>query len=400
MNLRSVEPFWLLKNGLLNSYPSLKSDISCQVLVVGAGITGALMAHTLTEAGMDVVVVDKRDVGTGSTAASTAMLQYEIDVPLHKLIDQVGERAAVGSYRGCVEAINRLEKLADLTGTAQGFKRKKSLYFAHRSADKAMLQAECAARQQHGFRVEWLDAAALRQNFDLSAAGAILSEDGAEVDAFQLAHGLYRTAVKKGLRVFDRTEITRTDYTDLGVHLRTDSGHRIEAQHVIYCTGYESQTQLPEKVVDLISTFAVASEPFEHLPYYLEGTLLWNTQNPYIYLRTTNDNRILIGGYDESFRDPQRRDALIPEKEKTLLRAFQELYPKVPFVPDHSWAGTFGETKDGLPYIGAHPKFPHSYFALGFGGNGITFSVTAARILCDALQGGLPEELAWYRFGR
>ncbi|MCY7351997.1 MAG: FAD-binding oxidoreductase [Cytophagaceae bacterium] len=400
MDLRSTEPFWLLKNGLLTPYPSLKSDVSCEVLVVGGGITGALMAYTLTEAGMNVVVVDKRDVGTGSTAASTAMLQYEIDVPLHQLIEQVGERIAVGSYRGCVEAINVLEKLARITGTDSGFKRKQSLYFAHRTADKARLQAEYECRQQHGFRVEWLDRKALRQRFDLSSAGAILSTDGAEVDAFQLAHGLYRTAVKKGLRVFDRTEITQTHYTDSGVQLRTATKHRIEAQQVIYCTGYEAQTQLPEKVVDLISTFALASEPFEQLPEYFAETLLWNTQDPYIYLRTTNDNRILIGGYDESFRDPQRRDALIPRKEKTLLRAFQKLYPKSAFVPDRSWAGTFGETEDGLPYIGAHPKFPRSYFALGFGGNGITFSVTAARVLCDALQGGSPEELTWYRFGR
>jgi len=400
MDLHSTEPFWLLKNGLLTPYPSLKSDLSCEVLVVGGGITGALVSHTLTNAGFDVVVVDKRDVGTGSTAASTAMLQYEIDVPLHKLMKQVGEPAAVGSYRGCVDAINVLEDLADSTGTESGFKRKQSLYFAHRSAKVEMLQTEFETRQQHGFRVEWLDAAALRQRFDLEAPGAILSADAAEVDAFQLAHGLYRVAVSRGLRVFDRTEITETRYTDAGVELRTSTDHTLRAKHVIYCTGYESQSQLPEKVVDLLSTFAVASEPFDYLPPYLAETLLWNTQDPYLYLRTTNDNRILIGGYDESFRDPNRRDALLPKKEKTLVKAFQELYPRLDFIPDRSWAGTFGETGDGLPYIGAHPKFPHSYFALGFGGNGITFSVTAARVICEALRGGQPEELEWYRFGR
>lgn len=400
MNLHSTEPFWLLKNGLLTPYPSLKTDLSCEVLVVGGGITGALMAHALTEAGMDVVVVDKRDVGTGSTAASTAMLQYEIDVPLHKLIDQVGEKIAVGSYRACVEAIDELEKLATLADTECGFKRKQSLYFAHRAAAKKMLQTECEVRQRHGFAVQWLDRAAAKRRFGLDTAGAILSADGAEVDAFQLAHGLYRVAVGRGLRVFDRTEITRTRYTDAGVLLRTDRGCTIEARHVVYCTGYESQGQLPEKVVNLLSTFAVASEPFDALPDCFAEAVLWNTQSPYLYLRTTNDNRVLIGGSDAPFRDAQRRDNVLPTKEKSLVRAFGKLYPKLNFIPDRSWAGTFGETKDGLPYIGAHPDFPHSYFALGFGGNGITFSVTASHLIRDALQGNPREELDWYRFGR
>ena len=52
-----------------------------------------------------------------------------------------------------------------------------------------------------------------------------------------------------------------------------------------------------------------------------------------------------------------------------------------------TWAGTFGETEDGLAYIGPHGKYPNCIFALGFGGNGITFSMTAAGMIRDALAG-------------
>ena len=90
MDVRSNEPFWLIKNSLPQSYPSLKNDISSEVLIIGAGITGALMAYKLINEEKKVVMVDRRDVCNGSTAASTSMLQYEIDVPLHKLIEQVG----------------------------------------------------------------------------------------------------------------------------------------------------------------------------------------------------------------------------------------------------------------------------------------------------------------------
>ena len=79
MDLRSGYPFWLVKNGLVHTYPALESDQDCDVVVIGGGITGALAAYTLVQEDVDVIVVDKRDIGWGSTSASTAMLQYEID---------------------------------------------------------------------------------------------------------------------------------------------------------------------------------------------------------------------------------------------------------------------------------------------------------------------------------
>ena len=89
MDVRSNEPFWLIKNSLPQSYPSLKEDISSEVLIIGAGITGALIAYKLIKENRKVIMAERRDVCNGSTAASTSMLQYEIDVPLHKSFAEV-----------------------------------------------------------------------------------------------------------------------------------------------------------------------------------------------------------------------------------------------------------------------------------------------------------------------
>lgn len=86
MDLRTGQPFWPLRNGLLHAYPPLAADEHADVAVLGAGITGALVAHRLARAGLDVVVVDRHDVGLGSTAASTSLLQYETDTPLSDLV--------------------------------------------------------------------------------------------------------------------------------------------------------------------------------------------------------------------------------------------------------------------------------------------------------------------------
>src|SRR5690606_18489360 len=130
MTLTSNEPFWLIKNGLLNSFSSLGSDLQTDIVIVGGGITGSLIAHQCIADGYKVALLDRREIGNGSTSATTSMLQYEIDIPLYKLIDMIGEEAAVRSYKACGQSIGQLGKLAAKINSGCGFDKKKSLYFA------------------------------------------------------------------------------------------------------------------------------------------------------------------------------------------------------------------------------------------------------------------------------
>lgn len=153
--------------------------------------------------------------------------------------------------------------------------------------------------------------------------------------------------------------------------------------------------------MDLNSTYVTISEQFnKKTEYWKDDTLIWNTADPYLYMRSTADNRILVGGRDEKLFQNVRRDALIHLKMKQLVRDFNRIFPHIQFVPEFSWAGTFGSTKDGLPFIGAWPRLPHSYFALGFGGNGITFSVIAAKIIRDLICGKMKQTPDKYAFSR
>ena len=101
MDLKSGYPYWIVKNGLLGNYPTLRENIDCDVLVIGAGITGALIGWHLRHDGLDVCVLDRREAGWGSTAASTALLQYEIDTELQDLARRYGIDDAVLAYRSC-----------------------------------------------------------------------------------------------------------------------------------------------------------------------------------------------------------------------------------------------------------------------------------------------------------
>ncbi|SMC75652.1 NAD(P)/FAD-dependent oxidoreductase [Pedobacter nyackensis] len=400
MDVRSNEPFWLVKNGIKHSYPSLRENLDAELLIVGGGITGALMAHAAVKKGYKTILIDKREIANGSTSATTSMLQYEIDIPLYKLKQLIGEQGAVGSYLACKDAIYKLQSLVHEIKSSSGFERKDSVYFAGNRKDVKWLKMEFEARAAAGLEVSWLDKEQLMESYGLIAEGGILSVDGASIDAFSFTHDLLHFNAGKGLKVFDKTELLKVKYEKESVRAFMHTGSEIHAKKIIYCTGYETQRMLPDKIVNLKSTYAMISEKEDKHAAICENTLFWNTDVPYLYMRTTAEGRLLVGGEDVEFRNPIKRDLLLNKKKDKLVKTLKTYLPKITFIEDFCWCGTFGETKDGLPYIGTHPKFPNSYFLLGFGGNGITFSVTGAEMITNMME-GRPDLLSHYfRFQR
>jgi glycine/D-amino acid oxidase-like deaminating enzyme len=403
MDLLSNYPYWPMKDGLPASYPPLKQDIRCEVAVIGAGITGALVAWHLAEAGIETVVLDRREVAHGSTSGSTSLLQYEIDQPLFKLQQCLGVDRANRAYHGCLDAIHDLGRLVKKLKLDCGFEYKGSLLLASERSHLARLLHEYEARRSAGFKVDWWSRSTVRKRSSLSQPAAILStpNEAAQVDAFALTYGLLAAAVKRGTRVFDQTAVIRQKRNSRGIELTTSRGSRVQAKWLVVASGYEANQFLPEQVTTLHSTFAIASEPVEKFTGWPDGLpVIWETADPYIYLRTTADCRIIMGGYDEPFRDPARRDQLLNAKAGLLMRRFRQLFPRIPFELTTAWAGTFGKTKDGLPFIGEYKDIPRTWFALGYGGNGITYSMIAAQMFRDRLKGRPLKDADLYGFER
>lgn len=400
MKLTSDYPFWAVCNGLTTTYPRLNADAQCECAVVGGGITGALVAYHLVEAGVDTVLVDKRDIGTGSTSGSTGLLQYEVDVPLRQLIRQVGAKNANRSYLLCREAIEKLGALSKKLRIPCGLEKKPSLQIARHAYEIPELQEEFSLRRKLGLKLEFWDESELARHFPFTRPAALFSEDGGHVDPHALAHGLLAAAVKRGLRVFDRARVTSFQPTRRGMVMPTEAGPVIKARRVVIAAGFESKAYLGAAAGSLKSTYALVSEPVPHLQGWHRESLIWETGQPYLYLRTLPDHRIIVGGEDEDFVNPARRDALIAAKTRMLQKKFSRLFPEFKLEVDYSWAGTFGETKDGLPYLGSHASLPHAYFALGYGGNGITYSLIAAEILRDAFLGRTNPDGRIFQFDR
>lgn len=396
MDLKSGYPWWAVKNGLLHSFPPLQRDLVCDVAVIGGGITGALIADELSEHGHEVAVIEHRDIGWGSTAASTALLQYEIDTHLTELAERYGEADAVLAYRACLDAIPALRALAGEVRDVDCAPME-SLYYASERRDERPLREEYELRARHDFPVQWLAREEVRERYDLDAPCAILSTVAARVDPYRLVYRLLTRLVRRGGHVFDRCTVARLEPSPRGVTVHTGDdrdnsdagdGHVLRAKHVVMAAGYASQQWLKQRVARNRSSYAFITDPVDDATLGpLRGTMLWESARPYLYLRTTGEGRLLVGGQDDATDIASRRDARVEKKSRRLQQQVAEKFPHLPLQPAFAWAGTFAETDDGLPFFGAHAQHgPRVHFAMAYGGNGIVYSMIGAALLRAAIE--------------
>ena len=391
LDLRTGRPVWSRYRASIPAAKHLARDINTEVLIVGMGISGAMIAEALTGVGLSVVAIDRRGVIKGSTAATTALIQYEIDTPLSLLSRKIGTDAARQVWRRSKLAVANLASAIGELNIRCNMMHRRSLYLAGDLMDADGLREETEARRAAGLEAVFLGRRELKERFGIDRAGAILSFDNLVADPRKLAAGLLTRAAERGARFYAPAEATAFSSNADKVIISTKEGPHIEAKYVILATGYELVSVVPTTRHRVVSTYAIASPPLPgQLPTDLP--LIWEASDPYLYLRLTRDNRVICGGEDEPFVDEARRDALLSEKAEQILAKAKALLPIAGLEVAFAWTGAFGITDTGLPFIGPIPWHPRLYAAMGYGGNGITFSRIAAELIRSELTGGQDQD--------
>jgi glycine/D-amino acid oxidase-like deaminating enzyme len=364
----------------------------CDVLVVGAGITGSLVAEHLTACGYRPIVLERERPGFGSTAASTALLQWEIDKPLRTLAERYGFDRAASIYRRSFMAAQGLVQLIKARGLAEIARSRETVYLATEQNGPPELAKELAVRHRADLPGELLGDSELKERFRLHRAAAIVSRGSADVDPLILAHSMLDQALHRGARLI---EGEATDYwpTRRGMIVELADGREIEADHVILATGYAMPTVAANALHSVASSWVIATPPQPPSRLWPGSALIWEASDDYLYARTTRQGRIVLGGEDEDIEDAEGRERLLPQKTKVLELRLFKLWPHAPARAQTSWAGAFGKTVDGLPLIGPVPGLPHLFAAFGYGGNGITFSYLASRLVTAMLAG---QRRSWF----
>ncbi len=254
--------------------PQVEDSFRCDVLVVGAGITGSLAAEHLACLGHEVCVIDRQRPGLGSTTASTAMLLWEIDRSLADLTDMYGFERAASIYRRSEAAVSGLIDLVTTRGVICGLRPRHSLYLSAGEGGPRELLAEHELRKRAGLPGDFLDHSALLREFEIHREGRdCLARIGGCGPGATVA-GAARGSVRQNARLFD-AEAVGYDSSSDAVIVVLDDGHVIEAKHVVLATGYVMPDILTSDLHKVVSSWAVATPPQPAGALWRDEVLIW-----------------------------------------------------------------------------------------------------------------------------
>ena len=404
--LRHGRPIWLRIDRRQNipRFPSLTGHHEVDIVIVGGGMTGAMIASHFAKAGITVAVLEAFRAGSGSTAASTALLLQEPDLDLVSLSKKYGPAASRRIWELSFAAARNLAKSFRDEGVACDLRYHDSIYYTKSVERAVLLQRELKKRHDVGLPGEWLSPRRVRDLTGLTAAGAIRTRGNAQLNPYRACLGLIEAAAASGAAVFERSRVRRIQQRPHGVRVHTARG-TIDAAQVVIATGYATRDFRPlAGRFRMRHTFVLATNQLtrkQREDLGLSDVMLWDTERPYHYVRWTPDHRLLLGGADRRLTPGMRLDRVFREGTRELRDYFELHMPTLASVGiDYAWEGMFAVTPDSLPYIGPHRRYPRHAFALGYGGNGMTFAWMAAQMLLEQWKGFASSDHQLFSFNR
>ena len=403
--LRLGTSYWLDRfTGSAPRFPRLRGRHTTDIAIVGGGITGCVAAYLFARAGARVVVIDAARVGRGSTAASTALLMQEPDVDFRDLASRYGTATAARIWRRSGAAVAGLTGLLRGLHVRAGLKSAPSIYWTRDSATAADLRHELVRRHAAGIGGRWLSPAALARATGIDGAGAIVTTGNAQADPYRTTLGIALAATRAGVRLFEHSRALRVAGSSAGVEIELEHGH-LHADWAVIATGYATPEFTPLAArFRMMNTYVITTPPLTagvRRAMGLGDVMLWDGERPYHYARWTPDGRLFFGGEDRPRLPRAARPAALHARARRLSSHLAALYPVLEGVePEYAWEGLFASTPDGLPYVGRHRRYPRQLFALGYGGNGMTFGYLAAQILVRDVMGTPGVDDGLFGFGR
>jgi glycine/D-amino acid oxidase-like deaminating enzyme len=259
------------------------------------------------------------------------------------------------------------------------------------TASERMLRREHDARRDAGFDVAWLNRQQLHARMNLEAAGGLKVRGGFMLDPYRACVGLVMEAARRKVACFERSPVRKVRFTRKFADVIVDDG-KIRARKVVVATGTATpefkalQRHLDPREAYFVLTDSMGAAMRRQLGD--PGVVLSNLQAPPQYIGWARDERLIAAGGDQRETPIRIRPEVLVQRTGQLMYEILTKYPAISGLrPVYGWEATYGETADGLMYIGAHRNFPHHLFALGGRAVSVTGAFVAARILVRAIQG-------------
>lgn len=347
--------------------PPLQEQISCDVVVVGAGMAGLHAALKLAEEGKDVVLIERNICGGSSTGKSAGFLTPDSELELHQIVRRYGleDAKTVWSMAShgvdlIVDNVKRFKLRCDLL-------KQDSLFLGVGSGGAKAVREEERYRDMMGYPSTVYDAKQLCSINPGKGYSAGIRYGGTYgINPLMYAQGLKEVLIKKGVRVYEGTAMT-----GIAGHVVTTHLGSIHAENIILCI--DKMRPTISKVAHQIyhaQTFLSISEPLsrEEIAEFFpsdDQLMCWDSELVYCYYRLTGDHRLLLGG-GSAFTTFSPMDVTKTRVIDGVLKEFRERFP---FLEHHEfiqyWPGRIDTTKDLIPIVDRDPTLSHVQYVLG-----------------------------------
>lgn len=378
----------------LPSYAPLTTDVTADVCVVGAGISGLTTAYLLAQVGKSVVVLDDGAIGSGMTGVTTAHLVNALDDRYFEIERLHGERGSRLAAESHTAAIDRIESIVSRERIACDFARLDGFLMRAPEHDEAYLDRELEAAHRAGLHNVVKTG---RAPFAFDSGACLRFPNQAQFHPMKYLGGLAEAVERGGGRIYCGTHATQIEGgPDACVK---SPGGTVKCGSIVVATNtpVNDLVVLHTKQAPYMTYVIGMRVPRQSVPL----ALLWDTGDPYHYVRIQEaidpaHDLLIVGGEDH--KSGQADD--IEERQPRLEAWTRERFPSVVDVV-YRWGGQVMEPVDGLAFIGRNPMDADNvYTVTGDSGNGMTHGTIAGILLTDLILGRHNPWQALYDPGR
>jgi taurine dehydrogenase large subunit len=368
-------------------------DVDVDVAIIGAGYTGLACAIFLAqEHGIRATVLEANRVSWGCSSRNGGQGQLASGrLYRSQWIERWGRPIALRMHAEICEGFETFKRLVgeiDCDAQPGGH-----LYVAHRPKKMRFLESESRVMNEvFGYRTELLDAASVHRRYvrDMDAAGALHEPEGISVHPLKLAFGYLTKARSLGATVHPASPVTGWK-TRAGVHHLETPGGTVRARAVGIATGgYTGQhlhPSLKNRFFPVLSN-SVVTRPMttaeKEACNFLTTEAITDTRMLRFYYRKLPDDRVQIGSRSAI----TGADAENPRHLRLLIDGLHRKFPPLSGIDiEHSWWGWVDLSHDMMPRVFQPDPRETVYYALGYGGNGVSYSAQAGRRLAERIAG-------------
>jgi glycine/D-amino acid oxidase-like deaminating enzyme/nitrite reductase/ring-hydroxylating ferredoxin subunit len=376
---------WMAQTEVLPEATPLQESIRCDVAVIGSGIAGLSAAYELSEAGLNVAVLDRGKIAGGVTARTTAHLASVCDDGAASLVKMRGEVIAKLFQASQDAAIARIEQLVETHRIDCNFRRVDAYLIPGPGMEfpdaRKQQDDEYDALRKLGVQVEKGKGVPLK---GYETAPVLHYRNLATFHPLRYLRGLARATQAKGVRFHAFSPVSSIEEEADAVVIRTENGANVTAGSAIVATNtpINDRFALHSKMAPY-RTFAMAfTLPQGTIP----DALYWDMADPYHYVRLNpgpgTSDYLIVGGADHKSGEADDGAVRFEAIEAWIRALLPELGKEV-----HRWSGQVMDTIDYCAFIGRNPGDERVFVATGDSGQGITHGVVAGLLLKDLVRG-------------